>query len=218
MAMPLLSVHGLSVDFRVDSGPFRAVSELSFEVGRGRTVAIVGESGSGKSVTAQAIMRILPKVANISAGSILFDDPRDRHPPLDIAALDPEGSRVRHLRGGRMAMIFQEPMTSLSPLHTVGNQVTEALRIHSETTESEANDRALEVFRRVGFPDPKRALVTYPFELSGGLRQRAMIADGADHAAGPAHRRRADHRARRHHPGAVLALIKAPQAETQMSA
>jgi peptide/nickel transport system ATP-binding protein len=174
--VPLLSIRDLSIDFKSDVGAFRAVDGLSFDVPKGKTVALVGESGSGKSVTAQAILRILPKVARIGGGSILFDDPANDEPPLDIATLDPEGETVRALRGGRIAMIFQEPMTSLSPLHTVGDQVSEALLLHGNVGKAEALDRAVDVFARVGFPDPKRALVTYPFELSGGLRQRAMIA------------------------------------------
>jgi peptide/nickel transport system ATP-binding protein len=173
---PLLSIRDLSIDFRSDAGGFRAVDGLSFDVPHAKTVALVGESGSGKSVTAQAIMRILPKVARISGGAILFDDPATSAPPVDIAQLDADGDAMRALRGGRLAMIFQEPMTSLSPLHTVGDQVSEALTLHRNVTKAEAKDRAVEVFHRVGFPDPKRALITYPFELSGGLRQRAMIA------------------------------------------
>ena len=174
--MPLLSVRDLSVEINSDQSRFLAVNGLSFDVAAGKTLAVVGESGSGKSVTAQAIMRILPKVAQITTGSILFDDPRARQPPLDVATLDEASERMRQLRGGRMAMIFQEPMSSLSPLHTVGNQVMEALALHSDASAAEIKERALDVFRKVGFPDPARALVTYPFELSGGLRQRAMIA------------------------------------------
>ena len=174
--VPLLTVSNLAIEIGADLGLLKAVDGLTFDIQQGRTVAIVGESGSGKSVTAQAIMRILPKVATIRGGSILFNDPADRHPPLDLAALDQDSERMRQLRGGRIAMIFQEPMTSLSPLHTVGDQVTEALRIHADVSAREADREAVEVFRRVGFPDPERALVTYPFELSGGLRQRAMIA------------------------------------------
>src|SRR3954467_10397220 len=174
--VPLLSIRDLSIDFKSDVGAFRAVDGLSFDVPKGKTVALVGESGSGKSVTAQAILRILPKVARIGGGSILFNDPATDEPPLDIATLDPEGETVRALRGGRIAMIFQEPMTSLSPLHTVGDQVSEALLLHGNVGKAEALDSAVDVFARVGFPDPKRALTTYPFELSGGLRQRAMIA------------------------------------------
>ena len=176
MEKMLLSIRDLAIDFSTDTGNFRAVDGLSLDIPCGKTVAVVGESGSGKSVTAQAILRILPKVARISAGSILFTDPAAPDSPIDIAELDAEGERMRALRGGRIAMIFQEPMTSLSPLHTVGDQVTEALIIHADVSRDEAKARAVEVFARVGFPDPKRALVTYPFELSGGLRQRAMIA------------------------------------------
>ena len=176
MEPPLLSIRRLAVDFRTETGDFRAVDDLSLDIPRGRTVALVGESGSGKSVTAQAIMGILPKPARISGGSILFDDPATSLPPVDIAALPPGGEAMRTLRGGRIAMIFQEPMTSLSPLHTVGDQVGEALMVHADVDRATAQRKAVDVFARVGFPDPKRALTTYPFELSGGLRQRAMIA------------------------------------------
>jgi peptide/nickel transport system ATP-binding protein len=174
--MPLLSIRDLTIDFQADSGDFRAVDELSLDIPAGKTVALVGESGSGKSVTAQAILRILPRAARISSGAILFDDPQNGAAPIDIATLDADGERMRALRGGRIAMIFQEPMTSLSPLHTAGDQVGEALMLHANVSRKEADERAVEVFARVGFPDPRRALVTYPFELSGGLRQRAMIA------------------------------------------
>ncbi len=174
----MLSVRQLVVDFRTDAGDFRAVDGLSLDIPRGRTVALVGESGSGKSVTAQAVMRILPRAAHITGGSILFQDPANGDPPVDIAGLKKDGEEMRALRGGRLAMIFQEPMTSLSPLHTIGDQVSEALRIHASVSQAEANKRAVDVFARVGFPNPKRALHTYPFELSGGLRQRAMIAMG----------------------------------------
>ena len=161
---------------QTDAGAFRAVDGLSFDVPRGKTVALVGESGSGKSVTAQAILRILPKVARISGGSILFDDPRERRAADRHRRARRRGRDHARLRGGRIAMIFQEPMTSLSPLHTVGDQVSEALLHARQGRQGRSPERAVDVFARVGFPDPKRALVTYPFELSGGLRQRAMIA------------------------------------------
>src|SRR5215212_8411425 len=148
---PLLSIRDLSIDFKSDVGAFRAVDGLSCDVPKGKTVALVGESGSGKSVTAQAILRILPKTARIGSGSILFNDPAKQRPPLDIAQLTADGERMRRLRGGRIAMIFQEPMTSLSPLHTVGDQVSEALLLHAHVTGAEANERAMEVFARVGF-------------------------------------------------------------------
>ena len=175
MEAPLLSIRQLTVDFNADTGNFRAVDGLSLDVPKGKTVALVGESGSGKSVTAQSILQILPKNARISGGSVLFNDP-SLGAPIDIADLKPEGDAMHALRGGRIAMIFQEPMTSLSPLHTIGDQISEALIIHAEVTQAEASRRTMEVLARVGFPDPKRALRTYPFELSGGLRQRAMIA------------------------------------------
>jgi ATPase components of various ABC-type transport systems, contain duplicated ATPase len=175
MDKPLLSIRDLAVDFETETGRFRAVDGLSFDIPKGKTVALVGESGSGKSVTAQAILQILPKKAHIAGGSILFDDPA-RDMPLDIAGLDPTDSEMRELRGGRISMIFQEPMTSLSPLHTIGDQISEAFVIHAKVSQAEALERTKDVLARVGFPDPRRALRTYPFELSGGLRQRAMIA------------------------------------------
>ncbi len=175
MEAPLLSIRDLTVDFHTDTGDFRAVDGLTFDIPKGRTVALVGESGSGKSVTAQAILQILSKKAKITGGAILFNDPL-RDDTIDIASLKPESDAMHALRGGRIAMIFQEPMTSLSPLHTIGDQISEALLIHDDVDKATARQRTMEVLARVGFPDPKRALRTYPFELSGGLRQRAMIA------------------------------------------
>ncbi len=175
MEAPLLSVRELTVDFNTDAGNFRAVDGLTLDIPKGKTVALVGESGSGKSVTAQAILQILSKKARITSGSIVFNDPRGGA-AIDIASLPPESDAMHALRGGRIAMIFQEPMTSLSPLHTIGDQISEALMIHSDVDQAEANQKTMDVLARVGFPDPKRALKTYPFELSGGLRQRAMIA------------------------------------------
>jgi peptide/nickel transport system ATP-binding protein len=175
MEAPLLSIRQLAVDFKAESGDFRAVDGLTFDIPKGKTVALVGESGSGKSVTAQAILQILPKKAHISGGSILFNDPAGGK-TIDIAELKPGSDAMHAMRGGRIAMIFQEPMTSLSPLHTVGDQISEALMIHARAGRAEADKRTEEVLARVGFPDPKRALRNYPFELSGGLRQRAMIA------------------------------------------
>ncbi len=171
----LLRIEDLAVTFATPSGELRAVDGVSFDVPRGGTVALVGESGSGKSVTAAAILRLLPRSARIVGGSILFSGPRGAA-PLDLARLDPGDEALRRLRGGRIAMIFQDPMTSLSPLHTVGDQVSEALRVHERVTRKEAWARARDALERVRFPDPARALDTYPFELSGGLRQRAMIA------------------------------------------
>jgi peptide/nickel transport system ATP-binding protein len=170
---PLLSIRDLAVAFRSEPTPFEALHGLSLDIMRGRTLALVGESGSGKSVTAQAILRILPPSASITGGQILF---RDGASETDIAQLPAEGPAMRAIRGQRIAMIFQEPMTCLSPLHTIGDQIGEALRIHTGADRREADARTQEALARVGFPDPRRALRTYPFELSGGLRQRAMIA------------------------------------------
>ncbi len=176
-AQPLLQVDDLRIDFAVHGGEVKAVKGVGFRVPPGKTVALVGESGSGKSVISQAVMGILPRNGTVTGGKILFADPEQPDaPPLDLAALDPESRTYRTIRGGRVSMIFQEPMTSLSPLHTVGNQIAEAVRLHRPVGNTEALDLAADMLGRVGFPDPRKALRTYPFELSGGLRQRAMIA------------------------------------------
>lgn len=176
MSDNLIEVRDLRVGFDLPEGRIEAVKGVSFRVRAGSTVSLVGESGSGKSVVSQAIMGILPKSASITGGQILFSDPANPGTTIDIASLDRDGPQMRSLRGGRISIIFQEPMTSLSPLHTVGNQICEALELHRDVQGSEAIDLAEEMLGRVGFPDPKRAIRTYPFELSGGLRQRAMIA------------------------------------------
>ncbi len=171
----LITVRDLQVQFKVQDHTVRAVDGVSFGVKPGRTVAIVGESGSGKSVMSQAIMGILPRSARIAGGDIIFNDPKTGM-PVNIAKLDPDGSEMRKIRGGRISIIFQEPMTSLSPLHTIGDQIGEALHLHRQVDEKEGIEIVEDMLKRVGFPSPKRALSTYPFELSGGLRQRAMIA------------------------------------------
>ncbi len=183
MTDSLLEVSDLKVAFQLHGqGVVQAVDGVSFSVRPGSTVALVGESGSGKSVISQAILGILPKSAHITGGRILFRDPdRTRGGTggdgvVDIAALRADGPEMRGIRGGRISMIFQEPMTSLSPLHTVGSQIGEAVLLHQSANAKEARERAREMLHMVGFPDPGKALDTYPFELSGGLRQRAMIA------------------------------------------
>ncbi len=175
MTRELLRVEDLKVDFHVPEGVVPAVRGVSFRIRPGSVVALVGESGSGKSVVAQSILRILPDSAHIGGGRILFDDP-SHGPPVDIAAQRADGRTMRSLRGGSISIIFQEPMTSLSPLHTIGDQIVEAVRLHREADKAEARAIACDMLARVHFPDPARALDTYPFELSGGLRQRAMIA------------------------------------------
>ncbi|MDX1434054.1 MAG: ABC transporter ATP-binding protein [Gammaproteobacteria bacterium] len=171
-------MRDLHIDFRLhEQGVVRAVSGVSFRVRPGTTVALVGESGSGKSVIAQAILGILPGSAR-TTGRILLagHDHSNGADVVDVAGLDPAGERMRAIRGGRVSMIFQEPMTSLSPLHTVGNQISESVLLHQDVDRAEALDLAAEMLGMVGFGNPRKALDTYPFELSGGLRQRAMIA------------------------------------------
>jgi peptide/nickel transport system ATP-binding protein len=172
---PLLDVKDLRVSFLVPEGRIEAVRGVSFTVPVGGTVAIVGESGSGKSTVSQAVMSILPKPARIDGGEMVFHDPVTGT-STDIAKLDPESQQMQSIRGGRISIIFQEPMTSLSPLHTVGNQIGEALHLHRKVSKTEGREIVTEMLRLVDFPNPEKALNTYPFELSGGLRQRAMIA------------------------------------------
>ena len=185
----LLRVEDLTVEFGVHEGVLRAVDKVSFSIPPGGTVALVGESGSGKSVCSQAIMGLLPRTAKIASGSILFKDPRVDQGVVDIASIDRSGPAMRRIRGGQISIIFQEPMTSLSALHTVGDQIGEAVELHGaqpggplggkngrKLSRPEIDALTVDMLRMVGFPDPKRALRTYPFELSGGLRQRAMIA------------------------------------------
>jgi peptide/nickel transport system ATP-binding protein len=172
----LLTVRDLHVRFAAPGGFIRAVTGVSFRVRPRSTVALVGESGSGKSVVSQTILRILPRSAVITRGEVLFSDPRLDGALVDLTKLPTDGAEMRAIRGGRISIIFQEPMTSLSPVHTIGNQVSEAVRLHRPVSGAQAAELTEDMLRLVGFPDPKRAVRSYPFELSGGLRQRAMIA------------------------------------------
>ena len=172
----LLTVNDLKVAFDVGGSPVKAVDGVSFRIAPGGTVALVGKSGSGKTVVSHAIMGILPKTANITHGEILFRDPETPDTVVDIATLARDGKEIRSIRGGRVSIIFQEPMTSLSALHTIGDQVSEALFLHRDVSRAQGMELTAEMLRLVGFPDPAKALQTYSFELSGGLRQRAMIA------------------------------------------
>jgi peptide/nickel transport system ATP-binding protein len=172
----VLDVRDLAVDFQVAEGVVKAVDGVSFKVPQGRTVALVGESGSGKTVVSQAILRILPRPARVTRGEMLLFDPDKPGSFVDIARLDADGRDMRAIRGGRISIIFQEPMTSLSPLHTIGDQISEALKLHRDVTGSAARDITIDMLRMVGFPSPENTVDKYPFELSGGLRQRAMIA------------------------------------------
>ena len=180
----LLRVNDLHIEFASQAGPVKAVNGVSFRIPAGKTVAIVGESGSGKSVSSQAVMGILPRAGRITSGEILFDAGTSlsaehgsaMEGAVDLAQLDPSSPAFRSIRGDRISMIFQEPMTSLSPLHTIGDQISEALLLHRNIDKPTGRELSVDMLRMVGFPDPPAAFDTYPFELSGGLRQRAMIA------------------------------------------
>lgn len=171
-AKPLLTVEGLSIAFGRGKAATPVVEDVWFTLRRGETLAIVGESGSGKTITGKALLRILPKSAAITGGRAIFSG-RDGD---EVDLLSVSDRRIRAIRGGRISMVFQEPMSSLSPLHTIGAQVSEAVRLHQPQNSAEVKARCIEIFNDVGFPDPERAWNAYPFELSGGLRQRAMIA------------------------------------------
>tara|TARA_Y100001934_G_C12368267_1_gene784798 strand:- start:1320 stop:3206 length:1887 start_codon:yes stop_codon:yes gene_type:complete len=172
----LLTVKDLRVKFKVHGGTVDAVKGASLTIRQGSTVALVGESGSGKSVISQCIMGILPEVGEIVGGEILFADPLKNGEIVDLAKIPQDSPQMRGIRGGRVSIIFQEPMTSLSQLHTISDQIGEALHLHRDVSKAEGLRLVEEILGLVGFPDPNRALRMYPFELSGGLRQRAMIA------------------------------------------
>ncbi|WP_309242869.1 ABC transporter ATP-binding protein [Lichenibacterium dinghuense] len=175
-APDILRVENLRVGFAMQGGPAEVVKGVSFRVPAGKTVALVGESGSGKTVISQTIMGLLPKNGLVLGGRAMFTDPRTPDAPVDLATMTRDGPEIRSLRGGRMGMIFQEPMSSLSPVHTIGNQIRENLILHRQTSTEEMRDEVRHMLKLVGFKDPDRAYKMYPFELSGGLRQRAMLA------------------------------------------
>ncbi|MCW8884267.1 MAG: ABC transporter ATP-binding protein, partial [Motiliproteus sp.] len=163
------------MDFILHGSPVAAVKNISFALMPGKTLAIVGESGSGKSVTSQAILGILPDSARISSGEILFRDGPDST-AVDIAGLNPKSKQMQSIRGDKISIIFQEPMVSLSPIHSIGDQISEAMLLHRDVDRKAADLATIDMLRLVGFPIPEKAIRQYPFELSGGLRQRAMIA------------------------------------------
>ncbi len=173
-SQPLLSVRNLKTYFFQDEGTVKAVDGATFDVHPGKTVGIVGESGCGKSVTAQSILRIVDQPGRIVEGEIILR--RADGSTVDVIKLHPDSEAIRAIRGSEIGLVFQEPMTSFSPVHTVGNQITEAIRLHCAVGEREARRRGIEALRSVGIPKPERRIDEYAFELSGGLRQRAMIA------------------------------------------
>lgn len=176
---PLVSVRGLKTHFFADEGLVRAVDGVSFDIYRGKTLGVVGESGCGKSVTARSIMRIVDRPGQIVGGEIILR----REVPgtsqveeIDIAQLSDTGPQIRDIRGETIGLVFQEPMTSFSPVHTIGNQIVEAITMHRSMSKEAASDRAVELLTMVGVSRPRERLEELPFQMSGGLRQRAMIA------------------------------------------
>ncbi len=174
----ILSVRNLKTYFFLDEGIVKAVEDASFDVEPGKTLGIVGESGCGKSVTVRSILRIVERPGRIVGGEILLyrNGGGDRPDHVDLTQLEPNGPEMLDIRGDEIALIFQEPMTSLSPVHTIGNQLIEAILLHKQMTRREAREFAADLLHQVGIPRPTGRLEEYSFQLSGGLRQRAMIA------------------------------------------
>lgn len=174
---PLLEISGLKTYFYLDEGIVKAVEGADLVVQRGTTVGIVGESGCGKSVTAYSILQLVESPGRIVDGKITLYRPAENGVEVvELTALKPGSRQMRAIRGGEIAMIFQEPLTSLSPIHTVGDQIIEAILLHRSISRAEARNQAIEMLQRVGIPKPETRVDAYPFQLSGGMRQRAMIA------------------------------------------
>ncbi len=175
MTKPLLEIQDLKTYFTTLEGEVRAVDGVSFRMALQETWGLVGESGCGKSVTAYSVLRLLPlKYCRIVQGKINFQ--RRTGEVVDLAQVDPRGDLIRSIRGNEIAMIFQEPMTSLSPVHTVGSQIIEAVQLHQNVGKEEAEKRTVDVLRAVGIANPEQRVYEYPHQFSGGMRQRAMIA------------------------------------------
>ena len=175
MVNPLLEISGLSTVFPTDDGIVRAVNDVTLSISGGQTLGLVGESGCGKSVTGLSILQLVPSPGIIKQGQILYrrngaDD------TVDITKLPPRGDEMRSIRGNEIAMIFQEPMTSLNPVYTIGNQIAESIILHQRLGKKKAREHAIEMLARVGIPGPRQRVDEYPHQLSGGMRQRVMIA------------------------------------------
>ena len=173
----ILAMEDVKVHFDMDEGPLKAVDGVDFVIKKGRTLGIVGESGCGKSVTTNAIFKILPKYGLISGNIWLYEkDGKELEEPINIAELNPTGDVIRSIRGGNISMIFQEPMKAFSPVHTIGNQIMETIMLHVEPDKKKAREICVEALRAVGISNPEQRVDEYPHQLSGGMRQRAMIA------------------------------------------
>lgn len=172
----LISVRGLQTHFFTDEGVVRAVDGVDFDLKRGSTLGIVGESGCGKSITAKSVLQIVEQPGKIINGEIHYSADPDAGPPVNLLDYEPTSTEMRAVRGGEISMIFQEPMTSFSALHTFGNQIDEALKLHTDLEKNERFDVAVDWLDRVGIPNPRQRMNEYPFRFSGGQLQRAMIA------------------------------------------
>ena len=170
----VLEIEDLEVRFKTEEGEITAVDGITLDIPRGSTMGLVGESGCGKSVTAYSVMRLIQPPGKIAGGRIRLA-PRDG-PAIDVTRLSDSDDRLYDLRGGKVSMIFQEPMTALSPVHTVGDQIAEAILLHQDVSKEEAEHRALLMIEKVGIPGGRMRLKQYPFEMSGGMRQRVVIA------------------------------------------
>jgi oligopeptide/dipeptide ABC transporter ATP-binding protein len=168
----LLSIEHLKVHFHLNEGLLEAVNDVSFSINEQETLGIIGESGCGKSVTAQSVLRIIPKPGEIKSGKIKL---KVNSNEIDLVNLNPKSRLMRSIRGKQVSMIFQEPMTSLSPVHTIGNQVEESILLHTSLDKNQARDLAVEMLQKVGISNAQQRINDYPHELSGGMRQRVMI-------------------------------------------
>jgi len=171
---PLLRIAGLKTHFFTDDGVVKAVDGVDLMVEQGKTLCVLGESGCGKSIMARSILRIVDRPGRIVDGSITYQAADGRS--VDLAAMSPTSPAIRQIRGSDIAMIFQEPMTSLGPIQKIGKQIVETILLHRKMSKAEAKETAIEMLNRVGIPRPRERFEAYPFELSGGMRQRAMIA------------------------------------------
>jgi oligopeptide/dipeptide ABC transporter ATP-binding protein len=178
----LVQFKGLKTYFHLSEGTVRAVDGVHITIHRGETLGIVGESGCGKSISAYSLLRLVQHPGKIEAGEILFhktpkDDPNSQQVEvIDVAKLDPDGDVIRHLRGNYISMVFQEPMTAMLPVRTVGQQIMEAIILHQKVSKQEARKQTIDMLARVRMANPERVVDDYPFQLSGGMRQRAVIA------------------------------------------
>jgi peptide/nickel transport system ATP-binding protein len=170
----LIDVRDLNTYFYTDEGIVKAVDGVDFTIKKGKTLCIVGESGCGKSITARSIMRLIVPPGKIVEGKITLASQDGQE--IDLTSLPPNGKEIRQIRGKEISMIFQEPMSSLSPVHTIGNQLAEAIQLHLKLSKEEAKSRSIEVLKEVGIPKAEERFDSYPFEFSGGMRQRVMIA------------------------------------------